>query len=268
MTEAAYDILGTMPFTPIIVNPSSTYNFRFVLKSSLPSSLLVKVKDSVSGGSITGASVTLSKIGFSETKVTGRSLVKETSWSGVEYSSQDGGIDAESEPGALKLLMTPSSTYNISTESWLISKTIDLGGSSSTFYVLKWNPTIQPFQTSVKIQLSTNNNSSTWNFAGPDGTENTHYTVSSSTIWSGQNSNRYLRYKVFLSTLEENFTPRLEDLSVEFNSVCVPPYQVLFNNLSLGSYTLTASAPGYLGSPTPVSITGDWQQVEISLMPN
>ena len=266
MTEAGYDVLGTIPFARTIINPGSTFDFRFVVQPTLPKSFLVTVKDALSGNGITGANVTLSKSGFSSVATTGHSLISETDWSGGKYSSQDGGVDAENFPGSLRMLANASSTYNTSTLSWLISNTIDFGSASSTFYALHWNPVSQlpaTGQESLKFQLATNNDSSTWNFAGPDGASGSYYTISSSTIWNEQSSNRYLRYKVYLSTRSEFDTPVFNDMTVEFGGMCVPPHQVLFNNLTSGDYDLTATAPGYQIATSTVTISGNWYQADI-----
>lgn len=270
MNEPNYDLVGTIPFSRVTINPSSTTDFRMVVRPALPKSLLLTIKDAVTGGGVTEAAVNLSKTGFSSTATLGHSFFSQTDWSGGQYSSQDGGIDTGSPTGTLKLLANASSTYNTSTVSWLVSNTFDLGGASSTFYVLRWNPESQTPQTganSLKFQLATNNDNATWNFAGPDGTTGTYYTISSSTIWSGHNNNRYLNYKVFLSTADENFTPQLEDVNIEFKGKCVPPYQALFNNLSTGDYSITVDAAGYLRATSSAAISADWHQAEILMTP-
>lgn len=270
ITGAGYDVLGTIPFARAIVNPSSTLDFRFVLQPNSPKSLLVTAKNALSGNGINDANVTLSKSGFSSAAIAGHSFVAETDWSGGKYSGQDGGVDTDGFPGSLKMLASASSTYNTSTLSWLISNSIDFGGSSSTFYALRWNPDAQSPATgpeSIKFQLAANNDGSTWNFSGPDGGINSYYTISSSTIWSGLSGNRYLRYKVYLSTQSENDTPVLDGVIIEFSGICVPPYQVLFNGLMPGDYDLTVTATGYQMATSAVTISGDWYQADVLLNP-
>jgi len=266
MTDTGYDVLGTTPFARTIINPSSTFDFRFMLQPASPKSFLVTVKDTLSGNGITGANVTLSKTGFSNTEVTGHNFVGETDWSGGKYSSQDGGVDTENFPGSIRMVQSASSTYNTSTLSWLISNTIDFGSASSTFYSLQWSPVSQAPATgpeSLKFQLAANNDSSTWNFVGPDGTAGSYYTFSSSTIWSGLSGNRYLRYKAYLSTQSENDTPVLNNISFEFGGMCVPPYQVLFSNLTSGDYDVVVTAPGYQTATSTATISENWYQADI-----
>lgn len=266
LNEAADDVLGTLPLLPLVINPSSTLDFGFILRPAAPRSLLATLKNAVGGGGIpAGASVNLSKSGFSETVITGRSSLTLTDWSGGAYSSQNGGVETDNPTGSLALKLNASSTYTTSTVNWLISNTIDFGSSSSTFYGLKWNPDPQPPPTgseSLKFQIATNNDQDTWDFLGPDGTGGTYYVNSSATINSVHGGNRYLRYKVFLKTDHENFTSELQDVTIEFRGVCVPPSQALFNNLALDTYTLDVTALGFTRATSSVSITGSWQQTE------
>ena len=263
LNEPSYDVVGTMPFSPLTINPSSTLDFNFILQPSQPPSLLVTVKDAVSGAVIPNASVNLSKSGFSGTLITGRNFLKHTDWSNNQYSSQDGGIAVGSPVGTLQLVGSP---YPTSTTSWLTSNTFDVGSSSSMFYTLNWLPTSQPGSTgadSAKFQIASNNDQVTWNFLGSDGTAGTYYALSGMTINNQHNGNRYIRYKVFLSTQNENITPQIDDVNIEFRSICVPPSQVLFTNLGSGTYTLDATASQYYNATGTVSVSGNWQQAEL-----
>ena len=270
LNEAAYDLLGTIPLTPFIVNPSSTYDFKFVLTPAEARSLLVTAKSLSGGQPISEAVATLTKSGFSETLVTGRNYLKFTDWSLGGYSNQDGGIEPDDPAGALKLELNASSTYTTSTVSWLESNTIDFGSTSSTFYLISWNPGSQSPLTgsdSLKFQIATNNDQVSWNYIGPDGTSGSYYTQSSSTISSSNNSKRYMRYKVFMKTDDENTTPELYDLRIDFGGACVPSGQALFGNLGLGDYTLEVAATGFQIVTSSVSITGNWQQAGVEMTP-
>jgi len=262
LNEGAFDVLGTSPISPLTINPSSTADFRFVIQPADPRSLLVTVKDSATGGPVPDASVTLSKAGYSETLTTGRGFLVHTDWSGNQYSSEDGNVAVGSPPGSLTLVGPP---YPTSTEAWLISNTFDVGSSSSTFYSLRFNPASQPAFASARFQIAANNDQATWNFVGPDGTAGTYYTASGDATPGSLDGNRYLRYKAYLSTQDGNITPQIDDVRVEFRSVCVPETQVLFTALDLDTYSLDATAPGYGLATSTVSVTGDWQQATILL---
>jgi hypothetical protein len=267
MNSASYDVLGTIPHLPLVVNPNSTNSFRFILTPQNPNSLLVSIYDAANGNDIIGAEVELTKSGFSKKLITGRNTIIDTDWSESNYNTQSSGIDTESFPGKIELLKNVSGTYDINIEHWLISKTIDVGSSTATYFSIDWNPNSQPPQTgsqSAKFQVAANNDNSSWNFIGPDGTLNTYYVADSNLI--GLNDNRYLRYKVYISTENKNATPEIDDVNIDFYSVCVPNSQTLFSKLTSGSYTLTVKASGYLDVVIPVSITGSWQQIEIPMI--
>jgi hypothetical protein len=261
---AGYDLMGTNPLSPMSLKASSTADFRFTLAPSLPNSVSVTPVDSVSGSGIPGATAMLSKSGFTETKKAGHAIFGGTDWSGGNYDSQSGGVDANGTPGSLMLLPNASSTYNISTEEWLISKTIDVGSSTSAYYFLDWNPKTQSGPGSIKFQLAANNDNSIWNFVGPSGNAGDFYTASSTVF--GLDGNRYIRYKVYLNTQSEDFTPQLDDINFEFNSICVPSVSVFWNELQAGSYNLLISAPGYLDATGTVSVGSGWQEIQIPMI--
>lgn len=259
-----YDLIGTNPLSTLVIKASSTVDFLFTLAPSLPNSILVAPVDSISGDGISGASATLSQGGFSETKYAGRAVITNTDWSGNKYADKSGGIDTDSAPGTIKLLANASSTYATSTAEWLISKTIDVGSSTAAYYSLNWNPQNQSGPGSVKFQLAANSDDSTWNFVGPDGNAGNFYTASSAI--SGLDGNRYIRYKVFLETQDENFTPQVNDVSLEFNSICVPSVSVFWNGLAAGTYDLSVSATGYLDATGTVSVGNGWQETKIPML--
>ncbi len=90
----------------------------------------------------------------------------------------------------------------------------DCGGSAS-FGAIVWQSAI-PSGTEVKFQIATNNDNSTWNFAGPDGASNTYYTTSGTPIWSGHDGDRYIRYKAYLQTADPSQTPELKQVWITY----------------------------------------------------
>ncbi len=97
----------------------------------------------------------------------------------------------------------------------LTSSTWDTG-SASDFGTISWTATT-PASTTLKFQVATNNDSATWNFKGPDGTSSTYYTTSGTTIWTGNNIARYIKYKAYLSTTNTAVTPILSDVSITYS---------------------------------------------------
>lgn len=101
----------------------------------------------------------------------------------------------------------------------LISSVFDTQ-SASQFKAISWNATVplEVGEHAVKFQVATNNDYSTWNFVGPDGTANTYYITSGQNIWQGHNGDRYIRYKLYLTTDNPNFTPTLHDVTIRYGS--------------------------------------------------
>ena len=65
-------------------------------------------------------------------------------------------------------------------------------GSGATFGNILWEYNSLDSAV-VKFQVATNNDDSTWNFVGPDGTSSTFYDISETALWSGHNGDRYIK---------------------------------------------------------------------------
>lgn len=262
VSSSTYDLSGMSLPTPLTINPSTTNSLGITLQVPARPTVQVFATDTDTGAPVAGATVTLSKSGFSQTSVTGHSTTGHTSWTGGSYISQSGTVDAQNTPGALTIQAT-GGVYPTSTIAWLISNTIDTASASSSFYTLLWTGS-QPAQTAVQFQVAANNDNATWNFTGPTGASS-YYTAASSTI-SGLDGNRYIRYKVFLTTNNENVTPQVDSVTFEFSGVCVPSGAAVFNSLPTGTYTVTTAATGYTTATSSISVSSNsWQQVNVSL---
>lgn len=285
-----HDLLGALPLSPFQVIPNSTLDFRFILTSSTPNSVLITARNAINNSGIASSTITLAKTGFNQTKMTGRNFVNQTDWSLGQYATLFE-IDAASVPGSLILASSTSEGGGgnvsffinkafaqvqqvgggyVTSTGWLISQTFDLGSSTSKLFTLNWLPASQPPETgvdSVKFQIASNNDQATWNFLGPDGTVNTFYNINGQAINNIHTGNRYFRYKVFLKTDDSLFTPQINDVDIEFTGICVPPAQALFNGLGVGTYDIQAAAIGYQMATGTVNIANPWQQIDILLSP-
>lgn len=152
------------------------------------------------------------------------------------------------------------SYYNTPGE--LISSTFDLGpaaSSQSEFTSISWQPANQPAEAgtdSIKFQIASNNDNSTWNFIGPDGTDNSYYTTNNASVHNSHNGHRYLRYKVYLSTQNEYYTPTLSHVRIGYTLLCMAPGQSYFKSLSAGSYVVEVSLDGYQTNSQAIQING------------
>ncbi len=266
--DSVYEAIGAIPVLPLAVNPDTANSLKWIVQPINPATLLIDVKNQ-DGQDIEEASVNLAKTGYDKTMFTGRYSFSQTDWSAGNFSSQSGEIETENPAGEIALKQT-AGVYPTSTN-WLISDAFDLGVASTTFYNFDWQPISQSSSTgndSLKFQVAANNDNSVWNFIGPDGTSGSFYSSSTIQLHSSHNGNRYLRYKAYLKTENENFTPRLEEIKITFNSSCVSGGQTFFNNLSGGTYTLTVQKAGYQTFVNnAVSVLNNWQQYNVQLSP-
>lgn len=101
----------------------------------------------------------------------------------------------------------------------LESCSYDSGYPNTNYRTISWNG-MTPAGSAIKFQIATNNNNSTWNFVGPDGTSSTYYTTSTGQdIFSGHDGNRYVKYKAYLSTTNSSLTPTLSDVSITYAGI-------------------------------------------------
>jgi len=276
LTAAAYDLTGTIPLQPFNLAPDTTQDLRFVLQSANPHSFLVIVRDAGTFLPLSGASVHLTKSGYDETLLTSRGYFRQTSWKdgpGQEnfinpemYFSDDGNVATSNPVGELKLKKT-GNTYSLAGE--LISSTLDTG-TATNFTAIEWLPGDQPPPTGttpIRFQIATNTDNTTWNFLGPDGSPTSYYTVPGESIAAVHSGDRYLRYKVLLSTDDDSYTPNISDIAITFVSNCIPPGQAFFTSLTSASYTLEVSLTGYETSTTTVDLSPNWSSVTINLLP-
>ena len=88
-------------------------------------------------------------------------------------------------------------------------------GHPADFGTISWDNQ-SPGSTELKFQIATNNNNSTWNFVGPDGSSATYYETSGANVWSGHDGKRYIKYKAYLGTTNSSQTPALKEVRITY----------------------------------------------------
>lgn len=274
--DSMYDIVGTNPLLPVNLSPNSSQNVLLVVASKNPNTLLVSVRDSATGLALSNATVLLTGPGPDVTRTTGQGTLTQTDWSGgsgqatstdlTQYFISDGNVDTTTVPGdvVLKKIFSDYVPAGV-----LTSSTFDTGAASN-FQNISWLPGSQSAVVGegVKFQIATNNDGGTWNYNGPDGTNGTYFTSSNQNIDAANNGRRYFRYKIFESTASTTFTPNISDVSFTYTSSCTPPGQVSFVGLSVGTYSLQISLPGYATQTVSVNVNTAWQNQDVSLIAN
>lgn len=87
-------------------------------------------------------------------------------------------------------------------------------GGNAAFNYITFNIT-EPASTNIQFQLAANNDNTTWNYVGPDGTSGTFYTTAAGIPVSFPNG-RYFRYRATL-TGPGTSTPSLQDISINYS---------------------------------------------------
>lgn len=257
-----YNIVGTSPIQKIDVLPGTSQTFTIILTAPSDNSLLVIVKDASTKAPLEGASLELHKGGSEPQDYfgnSGGSVWVQNDWSGGagfadfassspdHYWQADPNIYVNNGSNNVELLKV-GGEYITNSTSTLESSSFDTGTAASNFTTLEWEPPSQDVDTTLALQLAANNDNTTWNYVGPDGTAATFYTVPGSNVSAALDSNRYIRYRAYLSTGNNKKTPILSSIKINYVSGCHTPGQYLFNNLTPSSgnaYTLTATLAGY-----------------------
>lgn len=278
LIDAAYDLIGWNPISPISLIPNSTQAVQLIVSPKNPKTLVVTVTDSATGLPLSDVDITLSKSGFtSVTKATGQGFINQTDWSQgpgqatstniAQYLTSDGNIDTNNPAG--DLILTKVFGEYVSS-GVLESSSFDVG-SPSNFQKIYWTPIDPPPASgspSVRLQIATNNDGGTWQYKGPDGTSGTYYTIGNQNIHSINNSKQYIRYKLFLDTASTTTSPNISDVSFTFTSLCTPPGQVLFDGLVQGDYNLHLSKPGYVEQDVLADVISAWQSMSVIMVPS
>lgn len=269
---SGFYLAGTNPISPLSILPDSNQNIDLSVADGSPNFVLVNVKDSATLLPVSGASVTLSSSGTLETN---KGFLRQSDWSGgdgqinfydnTRFSSSDGNIEFTNPAGEIRLL----NSLGVYASFGELTSSIFDTGTFSNWSSVEVLPNDQPAQTgenSVRFQIATsedNTATTTWNFLGPDGTSSTYYTITNNDINDIHNGDRYIRYKIFLSTQNSAYTPNVSDFIISFSSSCIPPGQVLFSSVHFGNQSINVSAPGFVSQNLEINVDNSWQQFDI-----
>jgi prepilin-type N-terminal cleavage/methylation domain-containing protein len=262
----------------VILGPKTSYSFYAVVNdASSP-------QNPIQGATVELKNSNLAP-NYDQVRYTQGSVWSQNDWSGGagqinwpvgspssnQYFEDNGSITTDIVPLALRLAQFNGSYFPAG---FLTSSVFDTGSDLTSYTTLGWQAS-QDSETNISFQIAVRSfkdcsdfnqdqtqcqdatscvwSSATgqcsgegvWNFRGPDNTNNTFYTVPSTTINPANDNNRYIRYRVFLSTSNPLKTPVLSNVSLDF-SECSAPGQAIFTGLQAdNNYTAIISAPGY-----------------------
>lgn len=264
LTGSTYDIAGFIPGNPFQLNPGESTTLSLVLEPHTTNTLLVDVKDNVGGLPIADVQIDLSGP-TTVSQSTGLGHFRQSDWSGgsgqetftdeTMYLSDSGTVDVTTGLGEIRLTES-GGLYNLSGN--LTSSTFDTGATTD-FKEILWEPQSQPPETgpnSVRFQVASGSATSTWTYVGPDNTSATYYTTVDNDLTTNHSGHQFLRYRAFLTTDDDQFTPNVADVAVSFTSSCTPPGQTFFKGLPAGTYNWDATKSGYESASGTVNVSG------------
>jgi len=259
-TASGFTMVASDLHRPFAVSPSTTISGKFMMLADVDSNLAVLPIDQATGDYVADAIVDISRAAYSDSEKVGYWEVSDTNWSGSDYSAIDG-IDTEGSPGEFSIAPF-AGPYPTGTTFWLESKTMDFGAlvepkEINVDFVAPGSAGLN----SILFQLASNNDNSTWNYVGPDGTGFSYYDNNAQI--SNLSSGRYLRYKVFMKTDDEDETPTLRRLGIKFKGGCVIPNTAYFPDISQGAYDISINAPGYNQATSSFSVFSGWNKAQI-----
>ncbi|MBI5728492.1 MAG: prepilin-type N-terminal cleavage/methylation domain-containing protein [Candidatus Magasanikbacteria bacterium] len=267
LRPASYDLLGSIPPLPIALAPGVDQPVTFVLGTNTVYSLLVNVRDSITGQSVSTATVIVTSTDYSQSRSTGVGFIRQTDWSGGAGQLMVGsearywagsGIDATQSAGDLKLAKVGQQYFG---SGQLESSIFDVG-TTPNYVNINWEPLAQPEAAgsgSLRFQLATSltTSSPTWLYVGPDGTTSTFYDASDPVVAAIHSGQRYIRYQVYLSTASSTVSPTLSDINVTYTNSCTPPGQAYFGGLANQDYNVVVTKTGYQPKTQTLTVSGD-----------
>ena len=154
------------------------------------------------------------------------------------------------------------------------STTFDAGCNAPTWRTLWWNAT-RPPTTTARFKLATSNApDGPFVFRGWDGLPGTYYNgTPGQSAWSGHNrppDQRYLRWRLALSTGSGTLTPALDDFTIVFDCAEQLPYIVSTSPAHLASWVLE-TAPIVVRFNVPMNastVTWSFSDPAISFTPS
>jgi hypothetical protein len=144
-------------------------------------------------------------------------------------------IDEGGGDGSIVLSQGSSGTY---TSNWYNA------GAPRKYNQINWQAEI-PVGTSIKFQIRTRENGYVLGPIGPDGTMDSYYTASGSSISNLHEGYSEIQYIAYLSTTDTSKTPKIKMVQIDYSDEAVSPIIVPFGS---------SSPPPIAPVPEPLSI--------------
>jgi hypothetical protein len=119
--------------------------------------------------------------------------------------------------------------HKYETSGSLESKSHDSGSDGVSWGAISWSASV-PQNSDIKFQLrtaTTGGGLTAKSYVGPGGSTILYYETSSSNIWTGHDTERFIQFKAFLNTSNSSLSPVLNDVTITFNA---PPTEPIITN--------------------------------------
>ncbi len=152
----------------------------------------------------------------------GRSSINlsQLNWSGSRFYYRVNFL-SDNNPNAIPSLQNINLSYSqYLTHGTLESQPFDTGTEAVGWKNINWNTT-EPEDTMIRFQIRTAETKSklpSKTFIGPNGAQNTYYTTAGQVIWSGHGSDRWVQFKVYLSTINTSKSPIFKEVTISYNN--------------------------------------------------
>lgn len=111
----------------------------------------------------------------------------------------------------------PRETNTVRTWGRYTTPSIYAGSGPDDVLALVWSATVSP-ETTLGFRVASNDDNATWNYLGPDGTNNTYYDTSGQGLWDGHFGDDYFRIMAFFNvTNTSRPAPKLDWLRLDIN---------------------------------------------------
>ncbi|OIO20201.1 MAG: hypothetical protein COY69_02625 [Candidatus Magasanikbacteria bacterium CG_4_10_14_0_8_um_filter_32_14] len=253
---SGHNFVGIIPSQPLNILADSSQAVSVVIADSTTKSLLVTVRDSATLLPIPNARVVLTSGLENFEDYTGVGYFGQENWVTEGVSIFDGSsfwsanniakLDNGDSTFALHLAEETQGVYFSS--GLLESATFDFGSDTVDYLKFDWQYD-QPTSTTIRFQVATSVTSTpeTWNFVGPDDTSATYFDASTKDIPVVHDGERYLRYKLYLTTDNTTYSPIVYGVYMLYVKSCSLPGQAYFPNIpDETNNSLYITADGYI----------------------
>jgi hypothetical protein len=251
-------LLAQWPFQSAALAPGEHQVQQFILSGEQAGSITIQAERADTGAPV-NATVTVTG-----TAIDGQ---HQTGWATETWSDWSGGINTANASGVVtgtSISLAPQGGPFSTTSVGIVeSATIDLGGAGASAQALHWVGVVN--SQSIRFQVAASDTGNDWMYVGPDDGVSSYFTEGG-TLPESVQGKRYIRYKAYLETTDENASPRIDAVSLTYSGPCTLTAQY-YHALAPGTYTVTVTASGMQTEVISVTVGSTHQRIVVPLNP-